>query len=78
MEFLLIMFIFPAIVLILSIVGYLITKRSYVTPAIIFVLFSFLLLLFFNESFFIWVIVYSVLSVIISVIMSLFNKKEQK
>jgi Protein of unknown function (DUF2651) len=76
MEFLLIMFIFPAIVLILSIVGYLITKRSYVTPAIIFVLFSFLLLLFFNESFFIWVIVYSVLSVIISVIMSLFNKKE--
>ncbi|MBO1510783.1 DUF2651 family protein [Metabacillus bambusae] len=70
MEFMLILFIFPAIVLIMSIVGYVLTKKIYVTPALIFVLSSFLMLLFFNESFFIWVIVYTFLSVIVTVIIA--------
>ena len=78
MEFLFIMVIYPVIVVIMSIGGYLLTKKSYVTPSIIFVLFSFLLLIFYNESFFIWVIAYSALSIIISVIMSFFMKKTHK
>jgi asparagine N-glycosylation enzyme membrane subunit Stt3 len=80
MEFMLILFIFPAIVLIMSIIGYVLTKKGYVTPALIFVLSSFLMLLFFNESFFIWVIVYTILSVIVTFIMAFFinRKKENK
>jgi hypothetical protein len=79
MEFMLILFIFPAIVLIISIVGYVLTKKSYVTPALIFVLSSFLMLLFFNESFFIWVIVYTLLSGIVTLIMAVFkNRKKGK
>lgn len=78
MEFLLILIIFPAIVFIMSIVGYLLTKKSYVTPAIVFVLFSFLMLLLFNESFFIWVIAYTLISVIVTLVMSLFKKRKTR
>ncbi|MBM7605478.1 putative membrane protein [Metabacillus crassostreae] len=74
MEFLLILIIFPALILLLSIFGYMFTKKSYVTPAIIFVVFSFLMLIFFNETFFIWVIAYTVLSIIMTCIIILFQK----
>ncbi|MGM0875552.1 MAG: DUF2651 family protein [Bacillota bacterium] len=78
MEFLLILIIFPAIVFIMSIVGYLLTQKSYVTPAIVFVLFSFLMLLLFNESFFIWVIGYTLISVIVTLMMLLFKKRKTR
>lgn len=78
MEFLLILIIFPAIVFIMSIVGYLLTQKNYVTPAIVFVLFSFLMLLLFNESFFIWVITYTLISVIVTLVMSLFKKRKTR
>jgi hypothetical protein len=78
MEFLLILIIFPAFVLLMSVFGYLLTKKSYVTPSIVFVLFSFLMLLFLNETFFIWVIGYTVFSIIISLIMSFFQKGNRR
>ncbi|WP_226669516.1 DUF2651 family protein [Metabacillus litoralis] len=74
MEFLLILIIFPALILLLSTFGYMITKKSYVTPALIFVVFSFIMLIFFNETFFIWVIAYTVLSIIMTSLLILFKK----
>jgi hypothetical protein len=78
MEFLLIFIVFPIIVLIASIFGYIVTKKIYVTPAILFVLFSFLMLLLYNESFFIWVVLYTLLSVIVTMIMFLVERVKEK
>ncbi|MFD2215826.1 DUF2651 family protein [Metabacillus endolithicus] len=78
MEFQLIFLVFPITVLVISIVGYSVTKKTYVTPAILFVLFTFLMLLLFNESFFIWVLLYTLLSVIVTMIMYLFGRIKRK
>ena len=68
MEFLMIFTIFPLLFILASVMGYILTKRIVVPPAIIFVAFSFISLLFFNETFFTWVITYTVLSVTITLL----------
>ncbi|MFC0271036.1 DUF2651 family protein [Metabacillus herbersteinensis] len=60
--------IFPLLVFLATVIGYLLTKKVVVPPAIIFVVFSFISLLFFNETFFVWVITYTVLSVTITLL----------
>ncbi|APH03897.1 hypothetical protein A9C19_03480 [Bacillus weihaiensis] len=74
MEFLVIMIFFPIGVILLTLLGFYLTKKSYVTPSLIFVLFAFIMLLFFNESFFIWVVIYTILS-IVTTLLVLFIKK---
>lgn len=78
MELNILLFMFAGIVLISSIIGYIFTKKIYVTPAIIFVLFSFLMLSFFNETFFIWVIIYTFFSIFITLIMFLYKKSRKE
>ncbi|WP_084042905.1 DUF2651 family protein [Bacillus sp. J37] len=79
MELYTLLFIFAGVVFLTSIFGYIITRKIYVPPALIFVLFSFLMLLYFNETFFIWVIIYTCFSLFITFIMFLLfkNRKEK-
>lgn len=65
-EFLLVLIYFPVAVGILSIIGTLVWKRFYLMPAGTFVLFT--ILTYFNESFFIWDVVYTGLSLVASLV----------
>gem|GEM_PF-3218053 len=78
MELNILLFLFAGIVLISSIIGFVLTKKIYVTPAIIFVLFSFLMLFFFNETFFVWVLIYTCFSIFITLIMFLYKKSRNR
>ncbi|MGA4515636.1 DUF2651 family protein [Solibacillus silvestris] len=74
MEFLLVLFICPIIVFTASIIGYLITKKWFVVPTIIFILFTVLTFTVFNKTFFFWVLVYTILSFIVSLVMKFIKK----
>ncbi|MBP0726628.1 DUF2651 family protein [Bacillus sp. RG28] len=74
MEFLLVLFICPIIVLVASIIGFLVVRRWFVMPLLTFVVFTILTFTVFNDTFFIWVVVYTILSVIVSLIMKLIKK----
>lgn len=73
-PFSLVLIILPTVVIITSIVGFLLVKRWYVLPLTSFVVFTILTFTVFNESFFIWVVVYTILSVIVSLIMKFIKK----
>jgi hypothetical protein len=64
----------PAIVLIASIIGYFLVKKWFIMPLLTFAVFTILTFTVFNESFFIWVVVYTILSVIVSLIMKFIKK----
>ncbi|MCC3359473.1 DUF2651 family protein [Bacillus sp. REN16] len=74
MEFILVLFICPIIVLIASIFGFLVVRRWFVMPLLTFIVFAILTFTVFNESFFVWVIVYTIISVIVSLIMKFIKK----
>lgn len=75
MEFILILFLYPAIVIAASIPGTLIFKKWYVIPLATFVVFTILTFAVFNESFFIWTVVYTLLSLGISFLTAKLFKK---
>lgn len=75
MEFLLVLFICPSIVLVASIiVFFFVGRRWFVMPLLTFVVFIILTFTVFNETFFIWVVVYTILSVIVSLLMKIIKK----
>lgn len=74
MEFLIVFFIFPIIVVFTSIIGFILFQKWYVIPIVTFFVFIVLTFTVFNESFFIWVVVYTIISVLISLIMTLFTR----
>ncbi|MED4531195.1 DUF2651 family protein [Metabacillus fastidiosus] len=65
---------FPIIVILAPIIGYLLTRKWFVIPLLIFVVFTILTFTIFNESFFIWTVLYTILSLIISLIMKFLKK----
>lgn len=69
MEFLLVLFICPIIVIVSSIIGIFLFKKWFVIPLLTFIVFTILTFTIFNESFFIWVVVYTILSIIVSLMM---------
>ncbi|MGG4534420.1 DUF2651 family protein [Aneurinibacillus migulanus] len=69
MEFLLVLFICPIIVIVASIIGIFLFKKWFVIPLLTFIVFTILTFTIFNESFFIWVVVYTILSIIVSLMM---------
>ncbi|MBD1382853.1 DUF2651 family protein [Bacillus sp. IB182487] len=73
-EFTFVLFGCPIIVIISSIIGFLVTKKWYIVPGITLILFTILSFTTFNESFFFWVIVYTLIAVLVCFIM-LFVKK---
>lgn len=74
MEFILVLFIIPIIVIAVSIFGYILLKKWFVVPVVTFLVFIVLMLAVLNETFFIWVVIYTIISIIISLIMKLFKK----
>ncbi|MGG3889938.1 DUF2651 family protein [Metabacillus fastidiosus] len=75
LEIVLLLFtIFPIIVILASIIGYLLIKKWFVIPLLTSVVFTILTFTIFNESFFIWTVLYTILSLIMSLIMK-FSKK---
>lgn len=74
MEFVLVFIICPITVVIASTGGYSLAKRWFVMPIITFIVFTILTFAVFNESFFFWVIIYTVLSIIVSLSVK-FKKK---
>lgn len=68
MEFLFVLFLCPIIVLAATIIGFFLVRRWYVMPLITFVVFTILTFTVFNETFFFGVVIYTILSVIVSLI----------
>ncbi|MBS4534439.1 DUF2651 family protein [Clostridium sp. D2Q-14] len=78
MEFTLVLIIFPVAVILLSMIVTGIVKKFYIMPIITFLIFLILTYTVFNESFFIWVIVYAILSLIVSVTIKFVVEKDNK
>ncbi|QXM06836.1 DUF2651 family protein [Crassaminicella indica] len=66
MEFVFIFLICPLSILIISVFGYIWFSKCYVIPLIVFTILTILTLTLFGGSFFIWVIIYTIFSLIIS------------
>ncbi|ANE45876.1 hypothetical protein SY83_05655 [Paenibacillus swuensis] len=63
-----ILIIYPVIILLLSIVGYLLLKNAYIVPLLVFIFSVVIMYQFYNTTFLVWVFVYTLLSLIISVV----------
>lgn len=63
-PFLLVMFIFPVLTIIFSLVFYELTKKKLLTTGVVFVFFGILTFSVFNKTFIPWVIIYSVFSLV--------------
>lgn len=74
MEFILILFLCPLAVVIASIIGFLLIKKWYVMPTVTLILFTILAFTVFNETFFFWVIVYTIISIIVSLFIKVIKK----
>lgn len=68
MEFLFVLFICPILVSVATIIGFSLVRRWFVMPLLTFGVFVILTFTVFNETFFFWVVVYTLLSVIVSLI----------
>lgn len=66
MEFLFVLIICPLIVVLLSIFGTFLFNKWFVTPIITFIVLTILTFTLFNETFFLWVIIFTSLSIIAS------------
>ena len=69
MHVLVTLFILPLLIIIASILGYVWLKQWTIVPLFMFLLFTVLTFTIFNENFFVWGIIYTALSLIISLIM---------
>jgi hypothetical protein len=77
MEVLFAMFFCPILVVILSIIGYILTKNLFIVPGLTFVVFSILTLTILNSTFFFWVIILTIISFVTSLITkSMITKKK--
>jgi hypothetical protein len=65
----LVLFIFPIAVIVASIIGFLLVRKWFVMPILTFIVFTILMLSVFNETFFIWVVIYTILSIVVSFVM---------
>ena len=69
MNVLVVMFILPLLIVIASIFGYVWLKQWTIVPLLTFILFTILTFTLFNDDFFVWAIIYTVISLITSLIM---------
>ncbi|MFL8938079.1 DUF2651 family protein [Rossellomorea oryzaecorticis] len=73
--FLILLILFPVISVILGIAGYAIFKNIIAASAVVFFASMIALYLVFNETFLIWVFVYTILALVSGVFVKAFNKK---
>ena len=78
MEFLMVLFVFPLISLLFGMVGQILIKKVYIVVGITFLGWLFATFTIFNESFLIWVFLYSILALIGSIIVYLIQKSRKK
>lgn len=78
MEFLMVLFIFPVLSFLFGIIGQILIKKIYVIVGITFVVWLIATFTIFNESFIIWVFIYSVLALIGSAIVYSDQKSKKK
>ena len=69
MHVLVTVFILPVLIVIASILGYIWLKQWTIVPLLTFILFTILTFTLFNDDFFIWAIIYTIISLITSLIM---------
>ena len=74
MHVLIALFILPLLIIIASTLGYVWLKQWTIVPLLMFILFTALTFTIFNENFFVWGILYTALSLIISLIMCQIRK----
>lgn len=67
MEFALVLIIFPVSTMLLSMIITGLGKKFYIMPIITFIVFLILTHTVFNQSFFIWTIVYTIMSLVVSI-----------
>lgn len=77
MEFIMVLFLFPFLSFVFGIIGQLLFKKTYIVVVITFIVWLIATFTIFNSSFLIWVFIYSALTLIGSVIVSI-NKKQDK
>ncbi|MFS0752554.1 DUF2651 family protein [Oceanobacillus sp. 1P07AA] len=76
MEFLLVLIVYPIFVILASVFGYFLFRKWFVFPSITLIVFLILTIFVYNTSFLIWAIIYTVMSLIFSLIIDYFQKKE--
>lgn len=76
MEFAMVLFIFPVLSLLFGIIGQMIIKRIYIVVGITFLVWLIATFTIFNESFMIWVFIYSALTLIGSLIVHFARKSK--
>ena len=74
MEFLFVLVICPLIVVTASIIGTMRLKKWFIAPIATFIVFTILTFTVFNETFFFWAVVFTVLSTAVSFIVRLMRK----
>ena len=74
MEFIFVLLICPIAVMVASMIGYFLVKKWFVTPIVTFSVFTVLTFTLFNETFFFWVVIYTILSMIVNLMMK-FTKR---
>ena len=77
-PFSLVLFIFPIVVIVASIIGYLLVRKWFVMPILTVIVFAILMFTVFNKSFFIWVVVYTLLSIAVSFLMKFIKEMSSK
>lgn len=66
MEFVLVLVIFPIVVVVASGIGFLLVRKWFVMPLLTFLVFAVLMITVFNESFLIWLVLYTFISLTVS------------
>lgn len=77
MEFLMALIVFPLLSFLFGIIGQILIKKIYMVVGITFIGWFIATFTIFNESFFIWVFVYSILSLIGAAIVAFFQKSKK-
>jgi hypothetical protein len=77
MEFLMILFVFPLLSLLFGIIGQILIKKIYIVVGITFLGWLIATFAIFNDSFLIWVFIYSILSLIGSGIVRFVQKSKK-
>jgi hypothetical protein len=73
--FFMILILFPIISVVIGIAGYMIFKNIFTSPALVFICAMIALYLFFNETFLIWVFLYTLMTLVSGVIVMALSKR---
>jgi hypothetical protein len=75
--FFMILILFPVLSIVIGIVGYRIFKNIFISPALVFLGAMIALFLFFNETFLIWVFLYTLVTLVSGIFVKALSKKRR-